>query len=176
MELETDRLILRPHVLTDLPELWRLWSDPVVTRHILRGARVTENDVWFRLLRYVGHWTLQGYGFFAVCERATGAFLGDVGLMDFRRGMTPPLAVPEVGWVLAAAAHGKGYATEAVSAVTAWADARFPRTTCIIDPDNAASLKVAAKCGFVIVRDAELGGEPVHVLERSAQRTRNASS
>jgi RimJ/RimL family protein N-acetyltransferase len=166
VELQTDRLILRPHVLADFAELAAMWNDPVVTRHILRGARVTEGDIWSRLLRYVGHWTLQGYGFFAVRERTTGAFVGDVGFMDFRREMQPALVAPECGWVLAASAHGRGYATEAVSAVTAWADARFPLTTCIIDPDNTASIRVAAKCGFVAVRDAELAGDPVHVFER----------
>lgn len=166
MELVTERLVLRPYVLADLPDLTAMWSDPGVTRHILRGARVTQNDVWFRLLRYVGHWTLQGFGFFAVRERATGAFVGDVGLMDFRREMSPALEVPECGWVLVASAHGKGYATEAVTAVTAWADTRFARTTCIIDPDNAPSLRVAAKCGFAFVREATLGGDPVHVFER----------
>jgi RimJ/RimL family protein N-acetyltransferase len=157
---------MRPHGLADFAELVAMWTDPVVTRHIMRGVRVSEGDVWARLLRYVGHWTLQGYGFFAVRERTTGVFVGDVGFMDFRRELVPPLVVPECGWVLAASSHGRGYATEAVTAVTAWADAKFPRTTCIIDPDNEASIKVAAKCGFVAVRDAELAGDPVHVFER----------
>lgn len=167
MELQTARLTLRPHVLADFAELVAVWTDLAVTRHILRGARVTEGDVWFRLLRYVGHWTLQGYGFFAARETATGAYVGDVGIMDFRRELVPALGAPECGWVLARAAHGKGYATEAVTAVLAWADTMFPRITCIIDPDNAPSLKVAAKCGFVAIRDAELAGDPVHVFERS---------
>jgi len=172
VELQTDRLILRPHALADFPELLAMWTDPAVTRHILRGARVTEGDVWFRLLRYVGHWTLQGYGFFLVRERATNTFVGEVGLMDFRREMDPPLAAPECGWVLAASAHGKGYATEAVGALLAWADTKFPLTTCIIDPDNVASLKVAAKVGFAVVRDAELAGDPVGVYERSRPDSR----
>ncbi|MEO7093194.1 MAG: GNAT family N-acetyltransferase, partial [Polyangiales bacterium] len=79
----------------------------------------------------------------------------------------PQLDAPECGWVLASTAHGKGYATEAVAAVTAWADARFARTTCIIDPDNDPSLRVAAKTGFLAVRDSELGGNPVIVFERA---------
>ncbi len=143
-----------------------MWTDPSVTRHIAGGARITEGDVWARLLRYVGHWTLQGFGFFAVRERATGVFVGDVGVMDFHREMDPPLGAPECGWVLAAAAHGKGYATEAVTAVTAWADPRFPRTTCIIDLDNEPSIRVAAKCGFVAIRESVLTGVTVRVFER----------
>jgi RimJ/RimL family protein N-acetyltransferase len=38
--------------------------------------------------------------------------------------MQPSLgSAPEAGWVMAPRAHGKGYATEAVRAALAWADA-----------------------------------------------------
>jgi RimJ/RimL family protein N-acetyltransferase len=67
--------------------------------------------------------------------------------------------------------HGKGYATEAVSAVLAWGDAHFsdPRTMCLIHPDNAASIRVAQKCGFREWRRATYRSEPTIVFERTAQ-------
>jgi RimJ/RimL family protein N-acetyltransferase len=67
--------------------------------------------------------------------------------------------------------HGKGYATEALAAVLVWGDARFsdPRTICLIHPDNAASLRVAQKCGFREWQRATYRNEPTIVFERTAQ-------
>ena len=103
-----------------------------------------------RFLRHAGLWSLLGYGYWAVTERETGRYVGDVGLADFRREIVPPLDAPEVGWALAARAHGRGFATEAVRATLAWSDANLAdgRTVCLIDPENAASVRVAEKCGF----------------------------
>jgi RimJ/RimL family protein N-acetyltransferase len=58
--------------------------------------------------------------------------------------------VPEAGWALVPSAHGKGHATEAVGAAIVWDDANLAsaRTVCMIDPENAASIRVAQKCGF----------------------------
>lgn len=63
---------------------------------------------------------------------------------------TPLYEAPEAGWVLSPAAHGRGYATEAMTAVLDWADAALaaPRVTCLLHESNAASIRVAWKCGF----------------------------
>jgi len=76
--------------------------------------------------------------------------------------------VPEIGWVLASAAHGKGFATEAVRAVVRWGDERFERarTACIIAPDNLASIRVAEKCGYRQTRVAMYKGHSTLMLER----------
>ena len=143
-----------------------LWSDPVVVRYI-GGAPQTANETWGRLLRYVGHWQLNGYGFWAVEERATGSYIGDVGFADFQRATKPRLdAVPEAGWVLAAHGHGKGYALEAMRAALTWMDPRAARTQCIINHENLASQRLAAKLGFVESHDVEHGDERVRVWAR----------
>lgn len=165
---ETERLILRPHGVGDFPESLAMWSDPVVTRFIGRRPH-TEEEVWARLLRYAGLWTLLGYGYWVVREAATGRFVGEVGFADFRRDTDPPLAGrPELGWVLASWAHGKGYATEAVRGALAWGEAAWgPReTVCMIDPDNEASLKVAARCGYRETARSPYGGHAVILFAR----------
>jgi RimJ/RimL family protein N-acetyltransferase len=146
--LETPRLILRGYRAGDLDEAHALWGDPAVTRHI-GGKPSSREEVWARVLRYIGHWAVAGYGFWQVRERGTDRFVGDVGIADFVRDMALSFdGAPEAGWVISPWAHGKGYATEAMTAVLAWATPNHPRTVCIIDPDNFASLRVAAKLGY----------------------------
>jgi RimJ/RimL family protein N-acetyltransferase len=166
--LDTGRLILRGHTLADYDESAAMWGDPQVTRNI-GGRPSTPEEAWARVLRYGGLWALLGFGYWVVRERETGRFVGEVGLADFHREMTPPLGgAPEAGWVLAPWAHGHGFATEAVRAVLAWADANLPapRTVCIIAPENAASIHVAEKCGYRQIAQGTYKGEPTLLLER----------
>lgn len=165
--LESERLRLRGHRLEDFGAVMALWSDPDVVRFI-GGKPQSEGESWARLLRYVGHWRLMPYGFWAIEDLSTGQYLGDVGFADFRREMKPMLAagVPEAGWVLAPRAHGKGYAEEAMRLALAWLDPRHPKTQCIIAPANLPSKKLAAKLGFVATHDAGYGEEIMTVFSR----------
>ena len=107
-ELVTERLILHGHGLKDFAESAAMWGDPDVVRFI-GGRPFTEEECWTRLLRYVGHWAAMGYGFWAIREKATGRFVGEVGFADFRRELDPPFGdTPEMGWALNAWAQGKG--------------------------------------------------------------------
>jgi RimJ/RimL family protein N-acetyltransferase len=148
--LTTGRLTLRGHRLDDFADCVKLWSDPGVTRYI--AARpFTEEEIWTRLLRYVGHWSLMGFGYWMVRETATDRFVGEVGFAEHRRELIPSIVgAPEIGWVLMPSAHGQGFATEAVRAAVEWGDAQFDRkrTVCLIHPDNTASLRVAEKAGY----------------------------
>jgi RimJ/RimL family protein N-acetyltransferase len=145
-----------------------MWADPRVVRYIT-GVPSTGAQTWMRLLTYPGLWGMLGYGYWAVEDRATGTYVGDVGFADFRREIEPPIAgVPEIGWVLAPQVHGKGYATEAVRAALAWADEHIgvPRTVCIVDPQNLASIRVAEKAGFTEIARTTYKGDPTVMFER----------
>src|ERR1700691_4275001 len=109
--IETERLTLRAHCIADFAASAAMWADPVTTRHI-GGRPQTEEETWSRLLRYVGHWALLGFGYWVVEEKATGSFVGELGFADYKRDMEPPLKdTPEIGWIFAAQFQGKGYAT-----------------------------------------------------------------
>ena len=123
--IETERLILRGHTKADLDVCAAMWGDAEVTRYI-GGRPFARDEVWARLLRYVGHWQEMGYGFWALTEKASGQLIGELGFADFKRQLEPSFGdTPEMGWVLSPSGHGKGYASEAVAAALAWADARF---------------------------------------------------
>jgi len=148
--IETARLRLRGHGLADYQNCAALWGNAQVTRHI-GGKPQTPEESWSRLLRYLGHWSLLGYGYWLIEERETGEFVGEVGISDYKRMMEPPLGcTPEVGWVLAPPKQGQGYATEVVRAVVHWGMAHFGQRelACLISPENLASIRVANKCGF----------------------------
>lgn len=165
--IETERLILRPHTKADLDDCAALWSEPDVIRFI-GGRAFTREESWARLLRYVGHWREMGFGFWAISEKSSGRFVGELGLADFMRAFEPGFGdTPEMGWVLSPSVHGKGYASEAIAAVLAWADASLPgsRTVCMINPENAPSLRAADKAGFREYARADYHGEVV-LLER----------
>src|SRR5437868_13584841 len=115
-ELLTERCRMRPHRIADFADCAAMWADAGVTRYI-GGKPFSEEESWGRLLRYIGHWSLMGFGYWAIEDKATGNFIGEVGFADYKREMEPSIqGMPELGWVFVARIHGKGYATETVRA------------------------------------------------------------
>lgn len=149
--LETDRLILRRHTTEDFGGMLRLWTAPEVAHFIAGGRAQTEEEVWQRLLRYGGLWPLLGFGYFALIDKASGAYAGEAGLADFHREIEPSLAgQAEAGWALMPECWGKGLANEALSAILDWylAQPAARPVSCFIDLDNKPSNRLAARVGF----------------------------
>lgn len=167
--LTTARLTLTPTALDDYDDLCALWRDERFTRHITGRALSTE-EVWFRVLRDLGHWAALGHGNWTMRLTQTGAYVGSVGVLDYRRDVTPPMDAPELGWGIGGAFHGQGLAGEGVAAALDWADAvlKAPRTVCMIGPGNLASLRLAGRLGYVRYADGTYHGEPTILLERVA--------
>jgi len=162
------RLLLRAHRLADYESCVALWSDALVVQHI-GGKPSTRPQTWGRLLNYAGLWAMLGYGYWAIEERATGAFVGEIGFADFKRDIAERMRdVPEIGWALVPSAHGKGYATEALRAVNSWGDTNLlsARTVCLINPENVASIRVAKKCSFSEFERSIYNDQPILFLER----------
>ena len=165
--LRTERLLLDAHRVEDFEDCHAIWSDPVVMRLIAPPS--SRHESWTRMLRFAGSWPMLGFGFWAVREAASGRYMGEVGFQDAHRDMTPDLeGVPEIGWVFAAWAQGRGFATEAVLAVQGWSDARMthPRTVCLIDADNGPSLRLAEKAGYTLWQRGQLGEKTPLTLSR----------
>ena len=166
----TPRLLLRTFRLGDLPAYAALNADPEVARY-LGGPKTREYS------DSIAEWAneryeKEGLGLLAVERREDGAFLGMCGL---HHQSSYPDDV-EVGWRLAHAYWGHGYATEAA---TGWLDHGFgalalPRVISITDPPNARSLAVMARLGMVFDHEAEVedDGEIFQAVVYSITRDR----
>jgi RimJ/RimL family protein N-acetyltransferase len=67
----------------------------------------------------------------------------------------------EVGYGLVAEAHGYGFATEALRALLVETDAAGVRVRAAVMPENRASIRVLAKCGFTELRGSDEEGQLV---------------
>jgi RimJ/RimL family protein N-acetyltransferase len=154
--VQTERLLLRRwRADTDAEAFAALNAEPAVMRFIppFRPMTRAESDALFQ--RITAHWDEHGYGLWALEARDDGApCIGFAGLAvpAFLPAVLPAV---EVGWRLHPAWWGRGLATEAARAsVRHGADALgLASVVSIIDPLNAASLRVAAKLGMRPARD-----------------------
>lgn len=106
----TDRLLMRDWRVEDLEPFAALNADPEVMEHFPAPLTRMESDAF--AARIQERLDEQGYGLWALEVRATGEFIGFTGLVlqTFPAHFTPAV---EVGWRLARAAWGHGYAQEA---------------------------------------------------------------
>lgn len=166
--IETERLRLRPWRKEDFRPYHSLLQHPDVRRHF--GPQpMGKEECWRRLCASVGMWEMVGFGGWAVERSADDKLIGTLSLFNAWRALEPQFGEePEMGWIFAAEVHGQGFAHEACSAVTAWADGHLPGRPiwAIIAPANAPSLKLAAKLGFERLADSIYNGETTAVLRR----------
>lgn len=145
--LATDRLLLRPWRAADLAPFAALCADPEVMRHF-PGA-LARNAAAAVVARLQDRWREDGFGFGVIERHADGAFLGMAGLS--RLAPTFPLAgAVEIGWRLARAHWGAGYATEAARAWAAFGfeTLQLPEIVAFTVAQNRASQAVALRLGM----------------------------
>ncbi len=154
--LETERLWLRAFREEDLDGYAAICADPEVMRYLGDGRVLSRADAWRQMALIIGHWTLRGYGLWAVEERATGVLIGRLGFFN-------PEGWPgfELGWMLRRASWGQGYATEGAGRALAHAFTEMGRDHLIslIRPDNRASIRVAERLGERLERRTDLFGQ-----------------
>ncbi len=161
--LETARMILRAPEERDF-EHERAFYASEASQFV--GGPLPEHRTWRMLAMFLGHWAFRGYGFWALEEKATGTYLGRVGLW-FPHGWKER----EIGWTLMPAAQGRGFATEAALAARAHAYDVLGWDTAVsqIAPANEPSKAVARRLGASfesIYDDPEYG--PVEIWRHLA--------
>lgn len=156
--LETERLILRGFREEDLDPFAAFYADEESARFV--GGIHDRPGAWRRMAMFIGHWALRGFGFWALEEKATGAFAGYCGLWA-------PEGWPEneIGWGLVSAFRGRGYVTEAARCARdhAYRELGWMTLISFVDPRNNPSARVAERLGAQREGLFDLGGNMVDV-------------
>jgi RimJ/RimL family protein N-acetyltransferase len=166
LELTTERLVLRLPVHADLEVMVAIVADAETGRFL--GSHSGPAEQFARFTRNAGSWLLYGYGSFSVTLRETREVIGNCGIFHSWRGLGNDFDdLPEAGWILRRDQVGRGLAREAMAAALDWFEQEH--IVCMIAPDNAPSLRLAARLGFTPIREAVLpDGSDVRLFERLA--------
>ena len=143
--LETPRLVLREMMLADLDFVAAMLADPEVMRYYPKCYSRAEAEGWVR--RQLGRYARHGHGLWLVQDRATGAPVGQVGLI---RQLIGGVKESEVGYLIHRPYWRRGLATEAAAAVRdhAFETLGKPRVVSLLRPENLPSRGVATKIGM----------------------------
>jgi RimJ/RimL family protein N-acetyltransferase len=115
--LETERLVMRRWTEADREPFAAMNADPAVAEFFARPLTRAESDALVdRIERCFEE---RGFGLWALERKDSGEFIGFTGLLPVRDDL-PPAGEIEVGWRLAKAAWGHGFATEAARAACAY--------------------------------------------------------
>ncbi len=170
--VRTRRLILCGWTAADIGPYTEMAAHPDMSRYT--GSPANEGAVWRMFAFQVGHWALNGFGMWLAHDRATGEFVGRVGLYE-EHGW-PGL---EVAWTIRRDRWGEGLATEGGAAALefAFTELARDRVISIMHPENAASVRVAEKLGLRYAESREMfGGRPhnIYAVTRAEWESRLA--
>lgn len=147
IQLETSRLRLRPWRDEDFAPFAALNADPQVMAHFPATLDRVESDVL--AARCQSLIEAQGWGFWATEIKASGDFIGFVGLHR------PIAELPfspcvEIGWRLARPFWGQGYASEAARAALSFAfnDLALAEVVAFTSLENRRSQAVMERLGM----------------------------
>jgi RimJ/RimL family protein N-acetyltransferase len=92
-----------------------------------------------------------------------GLVVGSIGFFGPPQPADDGVEEVEVGYGLVAEARGHGAATEALKGMLEHVDAVGVRVRASVEPENTASIRVLAKCGFTGLRGSDEDGNLVMV-------------
>lgn len=155
--LETERLVLSTWDKNGADEMFALHSDPEVNHFV-----VSYNHDWSlakaaeRIAIWQAEFADHGLGKQRLTRKVDGAFIGRAGFSVTSEGP------PELGYSLARAHWGEGYASEIAAALRDWFFAARPDPSFIgfAHRDNLASRRVLEKIGMTETHEAEVAGGP----------------
>ena len=145
VKLETERLIIRDQIESDLIDLHRLWSDKE-TMYYLEDIITNSIDESAEHLK-IGIANADGH-YFCICEKSTGNVMGCIGMTITDK--TPLGDIVHMGYMLLPEYHGYGYMTEAVKKVIEYAFTKenYIRITTGCIKSHVASWRIMEKVGF----------------------------
>jgi RimJ/RimL family protein N-acetyltransferase len=153
--IETERLLLRPFTLADLPSLRAMRAKEEVSRYLGTAAIQTPEFVEMRLHAYIECYRQHGFGMAAASEKSSGEFIGWGGLQPLEFGWNGVRSAQaereiEVGYGFDTPHWGKGYATELAAAWLRYGfeEVKLARLVAVASPQNKGSWHVMEKLGM----------------------------
>ena len=149
---ETERLVLKTWSFDDIPQFCALATDPDIMRFIGPGTAWPDERSAFWIGKQVGLQSGHGFCMWAVAEKGSEEFVGCVGLQPMPEDTG--LDEVEIGWWVATAHWGKGFATEAARFAHdfAFEQAKLPRIVARAYAANVASIRIMEKLGMTYDR------------------------
>lgn len=148
--LETERLMLRCQLETDLDAIDAIQSDPQVMKYVGNGKTTSREETEKSIKFWKKYGEEKGYSSWAVVEKGTGRVIGKAGFAEL-----PDKSDVEVFYMFVKDAWGKGYATEISGALIEYGKEKLglKRIVAFTFPENIPSQNVVKKIG--LVRDGE---------------------
>jgi ribosomal-protein-alanine N-acetyltransferase len=147
LSLGTPRLLLRPWRDADVDAFAAMFDDPAVMEFLPPAKDRAAIEAIVGRVR--AHFDQHGFGWWAAELRETGAFIGFTGLsrIPFEAHFTPAV---EVGWRLASAYWGQGYASEGARAAlqAGFTQLGLSEIVSITVPANRRSWRVMERIGM----------------------------
>jgi RimJ/RimL family protein N-acetyltransferase len=155
MKLETERLELRSATPADAPHLQALYSSPEVRRYLPPFPPISLEQASQAIGRRMKMEAELGYAPFIIVMKDGGEFIGSGGVVPVKDA--PDV---EIAYHFLPSAWGKGYATEAATAILAFGfeNAGLKEIIGLAYPDNVASWRVLEKVGMRFVGTATYYG------------------
>jgi ribosomal-protein-alanine N-acetyltransferase len=166
LELETERLRLRPPLPEDAEALAPMYADPEVMRYLGDGRTLTQRQTMRSVQRMIERWEADGFGLFTTVRKEDESVIGRVGLIVWNPETWQTTSANadgptelEVGYTIGRPFWSQGYATEAAGAARDYALGKLEarRLIALIIHGNDASANVARKLGFEHERDIMFG-------------------
>ncbi len=150
MQLETNRLIMRPFEETDAEGLFLLDSNPEVMKYV-GGMVSTEIEQSRQMIEFIqNQYKENGVGRLAVIEKSSNILIGWSGLKYLTSEINGMKNVYELGYRFLPEYWGKGYATETAIAALNYAfnEIKTDIVYAMAVTENAGSNHVLRKLGF----------------------------
>uniref|UniRef100_UPI00403F475D GNAT family N-acetyltransferase n=1 Tax=Paenibacillus sp. FSL K6-0276 TaxID=2921450 RepID=UPI00403F475D len=146
IELHTERLHLRKMKVSDSPSLFKIWSDPEVTKFMNINCFTDENQAK-DMIKLLDEFSQDNKAIrFSIIEMDSNEIIGSCGFnfLDYEN------AKAEIGYDIAKAFWGRGYASEAICALLdyAFSSLKLNRIEAKVEPENVNSVKVLQKLNF----------------------------
>ena len=151
--IETERLILRDLLETDVEDYFEMDSDPEVHRYLGNNPIKTREQALENINNIRKQYLENGIGRWATIEKSSGTCIGWSGLKFITEDWNNHINFHDVGYRFMPRYWGKGYATESTKAALEYGFNTMGLTEIIgtANEDNKASRRALEKCGLTFI-------------------------